>query len=677
MTVTTDCGFCTFFAQVIRSTLQEEGIPQRKEVAVLLNTDNISKAEPQPDADDAHKGTVRWRKALSFGIYGAKLVAVLPPPGTVFLSDEIERIQPGDDFLASVEPTVRVIDTDNVATQLINSHRSDSTESDISIGLPRLRPTFAHPSRFVTWLHACEQLHQKKCTKYRRQFKHSIRLLDTSRLLIETFDPDSVPRYFTLSYVWGTKNYLRLEDANLGEASSQGFSFGADFHPSVSDTIALMKGMKETYLWVDSLCIVQNSDSDKRAQIDQMDAIYANSYLTIVAAGNDQGGLAGITQPRAEIDSIRAGSLIFVADPCSCSESNWFDNVAWSTRAWTLQEYILSHRKLIFTANQVYWECQCASWCESVHLASLTHRYQALREQYSAQLSNVHKQSIRALATRSRREYTDLFGEIIEEYSGRQLTVQADRLSAIYGILNAIRSLNPRKEYFWALTTCSFELELDWYDLSPYKSKGEFVPIAGSMFPSWSWLSFPGPVGSVFGERSVACFRLLHEPSSANFDCRKISDSKFIVRPGSSDSTHIQWQVSAKHIQSNFASIALNPGRQIIFWVDVVKLGVHWNQKLDHATGRFLTGFDEGLLVTEMEEDRSSCCLWAWSVEIDKTQTEYDFISINPNLSTASRCRSIWILTWRNGVAIRAGHGIILQKVWNSLVKDRRIIVME
>jgi hypothetical protein len=250
--------------------------------------------------------------------------------------------------------------------------------------------------------------------------------------------------------------------------------------------------------------------------------------------------------------------------------------------------------------------------------------------------------------------------------------VQADRLSAIYGILNAIHALNPRKKYFWALTTCYFEIELDWYDLIPHKSRGEFVPIAGSMFPSWSWLSFPGPVASEPGGRCVACFRLFSRPASAGFDRRKISGSKVVKSPG----TSVPWRVSAEHIKSNFAGITLNPDRQIIFWVDVVKLGVRWDQKLDHATGRPLTGFDEGLLVTEIDEDRM-CCLWAWSAEIDKTQTEYDFISINPNSSAANRCRSLWILTWRNGVAIRAGHGIILQKVWNSLAKDRRIIVME
>ena len=682
LTKTTDCGICTLFTQMIRSTLQGEGIHQREEVAVLLNMDNIGKVEPKPDADDAHKGASRWMKAMNFGIYDVKLAAVLPLPGTAFLHDELGIISPDEYFLVSVGPIVRLIDTDDVATQHINSHRTDRTESHISIGLPRLRPAFAEPSKFVTWLDGCEQLHDRRCRQKsrNRNFTHKIRLLNTESLRIESFDPDLVPRYFALSYVWGTKKYLRLEGkgegANVDEASTKGFSLSANFHPSISDTIALMNGMKEKYLWVDSLCIVQDSDSDKHAQIEQMGAVYANSYLTIVAAGNDQSGLAGISQPRAGLDSIRVGSLILVADPCSCRESDWFDYVAWSTRAWTLQEHILSHRKLIFTADQVYWWCPCASWRESVHLASLTHRYQEFETKLNPTLADIRKQSITGLATKSRRDYEHLFGGIIEEYSGRQLTKQADRLSAISGILNAIHRLNPRRSYFWALTMCSFEIELDWYDLIPSESRGEFVPIADSMFPSWSWLSFPGPVGSVSGHRSVVCFRLFYESSSARLECRRISDLKLVFAPGTRSSSHIPVEVSVKHIQSNFASIALKPDQQIIFWVDVVKLGVHWNRNLDHATGRLLTGFDERLLVTEIGEDQR-CCLWAWSAEIDKTQTEYDFISINADFKAVSQCRSIWILTWRNGVAIRAGHGVILQKVWDSLAKVRRIILME
>ena len=210
--------------------------------------------------------------------------------------------------------------------------------------------------------------------------------------------------------------------------------------------------------------------------------------------------------------------------------------------------------------------------------------------------------STQALAGLSRCDYADLFGEIIEEYSGRQPMVQADRLSTIRGISNAIHNLDPRRKYFWALTTCSFEIELDWYDLKPYESKGEFFPIASSMFPSWSWLSFPGPVGSVYGIRCIACFRLFYKPCSASLDCRRISDSEFIKPTGTADSSRIFWQVSTMHIQSKFAGITLNSDRQIVFWADVVKLGVLWNQTLDHANGRLLTGFDEELVVTEIKK---------------------------------------------------------------------------
>jgi hypothetical protein len=92
LTTTTDCRFCTFFAQLICSTLQGEGITHQTNVAVLLGTDNIGKAEPKPDADDVHNGTSRWRKALGLGIYDARFGELLPLPGTVFLSDELEKI---------------------------------------------------------------------------------------------------------------------------------------------------------------------------------------------------------------------------------------------------------------------------------------------------------------------------------------------------------------------------------------------------------------------------------------------------------------------------------------------------------------------------------------------------------------------------------------------------------
>lgn len=667
---TATCEFCVFVMQFVRSTIGRD-IPERQEeVVVLLCVDIIGKVEPQPNFNVTHDNAVKWRKALSFGFYDVKCASMLPAPGTVFTRENLNDSTLLDDyFLVSVARVARLIDTDGAETRRINRHRTDAAESHLLLGSARLRPALCDPNMFARWLSVCDKLHGRKCNHYKRQIRHPIRLLNTSTLHLHTFAPDSMPRYFALSYVCGTEKYLHLEEANFSEVANRGFRHDANFHPSAADAIALMKAMKETYLWVDSLCIVEDRDTDKLAQIYQMDSIYSNATLTIVAAGDGQGGLPGLRKLRTEISIVQAGALMLIADACASSESHWSDNTAWASRAWTLQEYVISHRKLIFTADQVYWWCQEASWRESIYLASHTHRYQTTLPRFDMPLTDMHTLPMNAFLTKSEPKYLSKFSEIVEQYSGRKLTVQGDRLYAFQGVLNAIKAADPRKDHFWALTTWNFELELDWGDADNYSSEGEFSPVAAGMFPSWSWLSYPGPVAMGWTTVRVICFRFFYDPSKASLECKRVSAMKTRGSPA---------DISMIKIRAQFSGVTLNPDRQIIFETDIVRLGVKWNRKLDLCPGRPLTGYEE-----ELMEDRSSldqeieCCLLAWSAKIDKTKTQYDFVSINPCYRGDPSSKSIWMLKWRNGIAIRAGHGVIRSKVWNSLGKERHIIVME
>lgn len=68
--------------------------------------------------------------------------------------------------------------------------------------------------------------------------------------------------------------------------------------------MGLVKKLSFRFLWVDSLCIVQDDQVSLNNHLEHMHAIYANSYMTIVAAdGLDAEyrlrGIQGIATPRA------------------------------------------------------------------------------------------------------------------------------------------------------------------------------------------------------------------------------------------------------------------------------------------------------------------------------------------------------------------------------------------
>lgn len=684
------CELCAFVRQIASFTLGDDVVSKHTNVTVILNAGNIGIARPIQNASEAHKSSsnsdanekdgasCEWRKALRFSFLDNDCAELLPPTGTVFVRDHdyeiaarLERYS-----LAGTDYITRIIDADGIVTRQVNDHINNPSNGRVLLGNPRLRPDLCDVKKFAGWLKACKTMHGDKCTKYAKPLKYPIRLLNTSTLDTETFTPDLVPEYFTLSYVWGSTKYASLDKAMLQSTNTPTFRYLSNLHPSVFDAIRLTQRLGKSHIWIDSLCIVQDSDQDKLAQVYQMDAIYAKCSLTLIAAGDNPEGLPGVVVPRNSIQTFQNGGLSLVLDSCTVMESHWMDHTVWSSRAWTLQEYILSHRRLIFTKDQVYWYCQKASWRESIQLASLTHTYEPLIRQEDMPISDLHTTTLKSLAAKSEPKYVEKYDEIVQQYSGRKLTKQEDRLFAFQGVLNAIQHLDERKIHFWALTTFDFELELDWSDLSTGESQGEYSSIGGYPFPSWSWLSYPGPVATGSLYAAVICFRFSHDDSNSTgkLRCERISSMR----------THNQveqrkLEMTIEDVQREYPGIIIEPSRQIMFWTDVVSLGIAWTRKLDFRSDAVpLSGLDNGSL-SEQSELEASCCLWAWSDGIDKTQSEYDFISINYNFreNVQSKVRSIWLLDKRNGVSIRAGHGIIAKRIWNKLVKRRAIVVLE
>ncbi|TGO75234.1 hypothetical protein BELL_0226g00030 [Botrytis elliptica] len=138
---------------------------------------------------------------------------------------------------------------------------------------------------------------------------------------------------------------------------------------TVRDTMELTRKIGIRYLWVDTLCIVQDDPDDKSRLVSAMGNIYNGSTLTLIAAvgDNPHAGLRGVSRrPESPIEPyeiIDHGKLLTLSLclPSLCEEVR---KGKWYSRGWTYQEQCLSQRCLYFTSNELFFQCPESQWRE-------------------------------------------------------------------------------------------------------------------------------------------------------------------------------------------------------------------------------------------------------------------------------------------------------------------------
>ena len=90
--------------------------------------------------------------------------------------------------------------------------------------------------------------------------------------------------YLTLSHRWGTAKFVKLEQSKLKEFE-QGLKI-ADLPRTFRDAIVVTRRLGCKYLWIDSLCIIQDSPADWSHEAGLMGEVYANSLCNIAATGS-------------------------------------------------------------------------------------------------------------------------------------------------------------------------------------------------------------------------------------------------------------------------------------------------------------------------------------------------------------------------------------------------------
>jgi hypothetical protein len=265
------------------------------------------------------------------------------------------------------------------------------------------------------------------------------------------------------------------------------------------DAILITRQFGLRYLWIDSLCIVQDDEEDWRKESSAMASIYSNAYLTI-AASNSFSDQHGFLQTRNAISptnmafKTKAGVLGFLdltdwtstrrnANHDSSFESeDPLYHEPLSSRAWALQERYLSRRILFFGSRQTMWECTELSETESGM------RFEDRRHHHSLSLFRSSVSYALNLSDSQLWRFHICWYDIVQRYSACQLTKKTDRLPAISGIARKVG------EKLWQTYCCgiwegSLELGLLWSMATDNTPKESTTSCVKRRRPSWSWTS--------------------------------------------------------------------------------------------------------------------------------------------------------------------------------------------
>ncbi|KAM5360299.1 hypothetical protein ACJZ2D_013858 [Fusarium nematophilum] len=313
-------------------------------------------------------------------------------------------------------------------------------------------------------------------------------------------------KYAALSYCWGTGGGIFTTTLDNIESNKQHIPLG-QLPKTIQDAIHICRRLGLPYLWVDALCIIQDTGSvDWYEQSGQMRQIYSNAQVTI-AADDAPECTVGFWHP----DKTR---LRRINEGCWIKEPPGRAQDILSTRGWTLQERILSHRILHFSSSCVSWECdECCRFEDGetkIDFLGLSYRAFRLLNQSSpherlgtcsADDDDCHYVSTHItdfLTSGSWKSIYFAWASIMENYSGRNLTQPKDKLSAISGLASFVvdtKDLGP-ESYLAGLWAEDLVEGLLWYVSSRRASRPSSIYIA----PTWSWASLTGGI-KYFRER--------------------------------------------------------------------------------------------------------------------------------------------------------------------------------
>ncbi|KAI0376804.1 HET-domain-containing protein [Hypomontagnella monticulosa] len=401
------------------------------------------------------------------------------------------------------------------------------------------------------FLEDCLRNHKSCSSQYSACSEFPTRIIDTQDENPRLIDGGKQHGTFAaLSYCWGGDT-----DFKLTKATEQSFRDGiplSQFPATLHDAIQIIKALGIRYIWIDALCIIQDSALDWAQEAARMREVYRGAVVTIAAACASKTS-EGIfrerfvpTHPRCWLDwknGDKQKSKVFLRPGSELWDERMHQSVL-NTRGWVLQETLLAPRTLWFSQQQLCFECPKGSVDEAGRNIRIVDMYrskefiQALRQdvlpgwkrKLIAFLHDRHLPSAivtpwfsltdvlqakdletirhRAIVWRPFTiqgdfkppanslgySHSDLWREIIENYSSRRLTNPTDALPALSGLASEFHRATG-DTYVAGLWKMDIIQGLSWsrWSALPIKYKNdEPILLDKYLAPSWSWASILG-----------------------------------------------------------------------------------------------------------------------------------------------------------------------------------------
>lgn len=309
------------------------------------------------------------------------------------------------------------------------------------------------------------------------------RLIDLNGLgaesvkLVET--AGQLGHYACLSHSWGNQQPLRTTlDPDTLTAFKEGILWGA-LPKTFQDAIIVARKFEIQYLWIDSLCIIQDSPKDWRTQSALMADIYRNAVITIAGSAslNSHQGLFR-EAPKRHMDvplRVEAASVLQRREPLLHDAYR----LPLMKRGWVFQERLLSSRYVHFGDNELIWECMEHLACECGGLSM----QELPRHKWLEPKNRLHQESLQYLMRLPGR-LTAVWRAAVVDYSRMSLSYTKDIFPAISGIAKSVVEVTGW-QYVAGLWKETLITDLAWKTESPESAQRCEIWRA----PTFSWAS--------------------------------------------------------------------------------------------------------------------------------------------------------------------------------------------